>query len=195
MKALEELRLGTDPELPEGSWKLAAVAIVLGPDGDVLFIRRAHREGDPWSGDMAFPGGRHEPTDPDLRHTAMRETFEEVGLDLPAHGARCLGALPSLRSPLRSVRAPMAVSPWVFTVPRWPERFTLSEEVAQVHRFALKRLLAREGRGTFPWSGHGTTLELPRLDLDGQRVWGLTLRMLDDLLARLPAAAVSGDAG
>jgi hypothetical protein len=77
----------------------------------------------------------------------------------------------------------------VFTVPRWPERFSPSEEVADVHRFALARLLAREGRGTFPWSGHGTTLELPRLDLDGQRIWGLTLRMLDDLLARLPASA------
>ncbi|MCA9639821.1 MAG: NUDIX domain-containing protein, partial [Myxococcales bacterium] len=65
--------------------RFAAVAAVLRPtdaDTEVLLIRRAEHEGDPWSGHMAFPGGRHDPTDPDLLTTARRETLEEVGLDL-----------------------------------------------------------------------------------------------------------------
>jgi 8-oxo-dGTP pyrophosphatase MutT (NUDIX family) len=58
----------------------AAVAILLVPDPDsMLLIRRAERGDDPWSGQMGLPGGRRHATDPDLRHTAVRETLEEVG--------------------------------------------------------------------------------------------------------------------
>ena len=61
----------------------AAVAVILAPDPDaLLLIRRAERAGDPWSGHMALPGGRQEPTEPDLFTTAVRETAEEVGLTL-----------------------------------------------------------------------------------------------------------------
>jgi 8-oxo-dGTP pyrophosphatase MutT (NUDIX family) len=170
------------PEVPRDV-RHAAVAVVVGADESVLFIRRAARPGDPWSGDMAFPGGRHEPTDPDLRHTAMRETAEELGLDLSR--AHCHGALHVLRSPVRAPVNPIAVVPWVFSVDAWPAVWTPNEEVAEVHTFALERILSGEGRGTFRWSGQGVELDLPRMDLDGQRVWGLTLRMVDDLAARL----------
>ena len=61
----------------------AAVAMVLRPAAggasEVLLIERAEKPGDPWSGHMAFPGGRLDPSDPDPRFTAERETFEEVG--------------------------------------------------------------------------------------------------------------------
>src|ERR1700674_2732148 len=71
----------------------AAVAVVLrpGPSGEeVLLIKRAEREGDPWSGDVAFPGGRVEPGDKSFREAAAREAFEEVGADLSAN-ARFVG--------------------------------------------------------------------------------------------------------
>ena len=55
-------------------------------EGELFFIQRARREGDPWSGDMAFPGGRLERSDTSSRHTAMRETLEETGLDLFQQG-------------------------------------------------------------------------------------------------------------
>src|SRR5262245_34151321 len=67
----------------------AAVAAILLPRDDtfeILLIRRAERPTDLWSGHMAFPGGRRSPEDRDLLATAVRETEEEVGLDLARHG-------------------------------------------------------------------------------------------------------------
>jgi len=72
----------------------ASVAIVFreGPESiEVLLIERAEREGDPWSGHMAFPGGRLEDHDDSSRSTARRETFEEVGIELAS--AEYLGRL------------------------------------------------------------------------------------------------------
>ena len=65
----------------------AAVAAILRPGDhtEALFILRASREGDPWSGQMAFPGGHKDPEDISIRHTAERETWEEIGLDLSRH--------------------------------------------------------------------------------------------------------------
>ena len=71
------------------STKKAAVAVILRPapgetldSTEILFIKRAERDGDPWSGHMAFPGGHMEPDDSDLKESAIRETKEEIGLDL-----------------------------------------------------------------------------------------------------------------
>jgi 8-oxo-dGTP pyrophosphatase MutT (NUDIX family) len=170
--------------------RLAAVAAVVSADGDLLFIRRAERLGDPWSGHVAFPGGRHEPGDADTRETAMRETLEEIGLDLS--GAVCLGVLRTLRSPYRESRYAMDVIPWVFHVDAWPRAFVSSEEVASVHRVPLARLLAGDGRGTFPWEGPDGVRTVPYVDLDGNRLWGMTLQAVDDLLVHLRAHGVHG---
>lgn len=179
-------RLSLPPALPDpdAAARRAAVAVILGPDHDILFIRRAERPGDPWSGDMAFPGGREEPHDGDLRATAARETLEEVGLDLGSsafHGA--LPPLAPLRLPLKSYN----VHPYVFSVGVWPE-LRLSDEVAAVHRVRLDRLLVGEGRGEFTWNKWGMSRTMPCVRIDGAIVWGLTLRVVDDLLERLRAA-------
>ncbi|HEX9187840.1 MAG TPA: NUDIX domain-containing protein, partial [Vicinamibacteria bacterium] len=85
----------------EGGAARAAVALVLrdgvpaGPE--LLVIRRAEHEQDPWSGHMGFPGGRAEPSDPSPEATAVRETLEETGLDLARDGSR-LGALDEMKA-------------------------------------------------------------------------------------------------
>ena len=64
----------------------AAVALVLRGPAEapgILFIKRASRDGDPWSGQMAFPGGRYDPADESEKETAIRETEEEVFLAHP----------------------------------------------------------------------------------------------------------------
>src|SRR5215213_2159058 len=73
------------PEDGAGALRQAAVALVLrgGVEGaEMLVIKRSEAERDHWSGHLALPGGRAEPSDENLLATAVRETFEEVGLDL-----------------------------------------------------------------------------------------------------------------
>jgi len=162
-----------------------AVARARGERGlELLMIKRAEHKGDPWSGHMAFPGGRVDPGDVDPAAAAARETLEEVGLDLS--DAEPLGPLPPLHTPPRVLRATMAIHPFVFTYDRpLPPLTPEAKEVASLHRFALSRLLADEGRATFPWKMRGQTLRMPCILMDGCRIWGLSLSMLDDLLERL----------
>jgi 8-oxo-dGTP pyrophosphatase MutT (NUDIX family) len=87
---------------PRETTRQAAVAVILreatnrDAGTDILFIKRAEKEGDPWSGHMAFPGGHLEEADADLRAASMRETMEEIGLDLGP--AQYLGALDQQRA-------------------------------------------------------------------------------------------------
>ncbi len=170
-----------------GALPQAAVALVTTPRPagwpDLWMIRRAEKAGDPWSGHMAFPGGRWEPRDADLLATAIRETAEETGIDL--RDAEVLGALPSLRSPVGAPR--IEVQPFVFHLPRRPDPRP-NAEVASVHVFPMERLLAGEGRGTFPTTWKGHALELPCVRLDGCFIWGMSLRILDELIERLERA-------
>lgn len=166
---------------PPGA-RRAAVALVLSPALDVLFIRRSERAGDPWSGHMALPGGRVEPEDAGPRAAAVRETHEEVGLDLS--GARFLGPLDELSSPVRKGREPLVISPFAFALEaRRPLR--PNEEVAEVHWLGLPGLLAGEGRGTFDLRWQGRTVPMPILRAGTADIWGLTLRIVDDLVGRL----------
>ena len=61
---------------------------------EVLFIRRASRQGDPWTGHIALPGGRRDPGDADDFSAAVRETWEEVGIDLTSDHTLAAGNLP-----------------------------------------------------------------------------------------------------
>jgi 8-oxo-dGTP pyrophosphatase MutT (NUDIX family) len=152
----------------------------------VLLIERAIREGDPWSGHMALPGGHVDPADADLGATAERETLEEVGLDLRAVGER-LGRL-SDHAPARAV--PVAVRPFVYLLQTRPV-LNLSSEVAQGLWVPIAPLLAGEQRTTFNFS-HGTqSLKFPAWDIAGRVVWGLTYRVLDELFARMNGVSSS----
>jgi len=111
--------------LPAEQRTPAAVAMVLREvkQGlEVLFIERATHELDPWSGNLAFPGGKIEAGDASLQLAAERETSEEIGLDL--RGARYLGRL----SDVSGATLPVRVSCFVYGVEE-SRPFSLNGEV------------------------------------------------------------------
>ena len=158
----------------------AAVALILRPaasddDLELLLIRRATRAGDPWSGQIGLPGGRFDRADLSLEHTALRETLEELGFDIRAHG-EVLGTLDELR-PRTPVLPPIIVRPFVCAVRDVPE-FVLSDEVSEHRWVRLSALFA-------PGSRVRTTVRVRdlRLDVDAFQVgdftvWGMTERIL-----------------
>lgn len=178
--------LARPPERLPADRGLAAVAAVFTPELDLLLIRRAEHPQDPWSGHVSFPGGRVEPEDPDSRAAAARETWEEVGLSL--RGASLLGDLDDLAAV--GGRPGLVVRPHVWLLDGPLPTLRPNDEVASTHTVSLPRLLADEGRGPMDWTWSGRSLTLPRVDFDGQRLWGLTLRMVDDLLHRLDGRGV-----
>jgi 8-oxo-dGTP pyrophosphatase MutT (NUDIX family) len=160
----------------------AAVAVVLAEleaGLSVLLVERSEREGDPWSGHMALPGGHEQSDDPDLLHTARRETLEEVGLDL--RNAELVGGLDDI-SPLRS--SELAVRPFVFWLGH-PPALRLSPEIAEALWAPLADLAQVARRTTWEVSIGSARLPVPAYVIGERVVWGMTLRLLDDLVARL----------
>lgn len=161
---------------PVLKWAAVAAVIVPGPDA-LLLLRRAERAGDPWSGQMAMPGGRREP-DEDLLFTAIRETEEEVGTRLPPEAL--LGCLDDV-APRTPVLPPIAVRPFVFRLDRRPP-LGLSAEVAEVHWVPLDVLRAPETWGEVTVEVLGSRRAVPAYQLGVGTVWGMTERILTDLL-------------
>lgn len=154
-------------------------------EAQVLLIRRAERAGDPWSGHMAFPGGKREATDPSLFVTALRETQEEVGLDLEHH-ARLVTRMPSVPALTRSKTGGMLVTPFIFALDK-PEHqeFVFSPEVAEAYWVPIGPMARGEIATTFPYRHEGNLLQLPAYMVQERIVWGLTHRMLSMLFAAL----------
>jgi 8-oxo-dGTP pyrophosphatase MutT (NUDIX family) len=166
----------------------AAVAAILTPDLDLVFMRRAEYEGDPWSGHVAFPGGGVEPTDRDGLAAAVRETEEEVGVRLDE--AEWLGELDVLGPQVNPFA--IRIEPYVFAL-RSPPRFRLNGEVQSIHLLSLDALLRGDGRKAFEYDWKGQKMTLACVDFDGVRLWGLTLRIVDDLLHRLDGRGIGLD--
>ncbi len=156
---------------------------VTGGDGThVLLMKRAERPGDPWSGDMSFPGGRMDPEDIKIYTTVLREYEEEVGFDL-ANGADYLGRLPDTQArPIAWNRKPFVVATFVFWQTAIPEFKPDPIEVADLVWLPLDFLADRDNRQTMVWKRQDMDVELPCYWYGEYRLWGLTLRMLDELL-------------
>jgi 8-oxo-dGTP pyrophosphatase MutT (NUDIX family) len=165
----------------------AAVALVLrdGPAGvELLFIRRAEHPEDPWSGQMAFPGGRAEPGDADLLATAVRETEEEIGVDL-AREAEYLGPLDEVRAMARLRPVDLAIAPYVFRL-RGEVALSPNHEVRSAHWIPLDELAREDRRSVMDYPYQGSTLQFPCLRVEDVVIWGLTYRMFSSLQERFP---------
>jgi len=174
---------------PKPTETRAAVALVLreiedasGPDLAALFIRRAEHESDPWSGHLAFPGGRIDPEDEDARAAAERETLEEVALDLRA--ARPLGELSDVLGHAESIR----VSAFVYGIDGEPD-LRPNYEVGELFWSPLAHLAdpSRQAPREFSYLEHSMSLPTVRL-LEDERapvLWGITYKFMDDFMQRI----------
>ena len=171
----------------EGLTRYAAIALVLRPSGggepELLMIKRAEMEQDPWSGHIACPGGRMDPGDRDLQHTAIRETWEETGVDLERDG-RILGTLDDI-SPRTPSLPPLVIRPFVAVV-KPDVTIVESAEVAEVFWVPLAaiRETAAWGKGFVPIRNVGER-EVDVFRHGDRIVWGLTHRALTQFVELL----------
>lgn len=171
-------------KLEQLAQKQAAVAMLLtdaatGPE--VLFIRRAEYEGDPWSGDVAFPGGGIEAEDNGPQQAAEREVWEEIGLQLsPQH---YLGQLDDLSG----AYLPIQIFCFVYLLPEKPQ-LTLNGEVLDTFWVPLDQLLNPQRCKQASFEYRGTTRTHPIVDLGGycdRFLWGITYRLFENFFSLL----------
>jgi 8-oxo-dGTP pyrophosphatase MutT (NUDIX family) len=162
----------------------AAVALILrlgtSSEPEIFFIQRAEYAGDPWSGQVAFPGGREEEADSSLIATAVRETLEETSFDLSAIG-EVIGQLDDLRP--MTIRLPaVVVRPYVFLIGTHPQP-TLSSEVADSFWVPIRTLRNDSGWRDTVVTARGMEFTRRAFHHSGFVVWGMTERILTGFLA------------
>ncbi len=158
----------------------AAVAVIIhepaGAPPELLLIERAQSERDPWSGQMAFPGGRYDSRDRDLEATATRETLEEIGVQL----ARPLGRLDDAtggRPPDQHV----LVASYVYELPQRPE-LRPNHEVSSAVWIPLPWILDPQSAARYQFEREEFRGSYPALRYGPYTVWGLTYRILDNFV-------------
>ena len=180
---LEKLRnrRGRTPD-PTAGTLTAAVAVLLREavgDMELLFLVRARRDGDPWSGHIAFPGGRIDPEDERPLQTAIRETREETGLDLTRAEYVC--RLDDQSAHLSKVH----VAAFVFCLSQ-DSAMSLNHEIQDAFWFPLVGLMDQNRQVTTTVAGEWGEREVCAIDLlvgEGHVLWGLTYRFAAQVLA------------
>ena len=183
---IERRMTAYSPQLAEArvDTRQAAVALILrerlrsgGTVTDVLFIRRAEKQGDPWSGHMAFPGGHKDASDASLIAAAIRETREEIGIDLRHSGAH-IGTLDHQRAQPRGRPLNMLIAPFVFRV-GGELTFRPNHEVAEVVWTPLAPIARGDNHTEEERIISGAPVRFSGYRINGGHfVWGLTYRML-----------------
>ncbi len=176
---------GGSPQLDRNRTAVALILAGAEPDLHLCLIRRADRAGDPWSGDMALPGGRAAQEDASLQETAERETHEEVGLIVePAHR---LGALAELSILLRGRDRLLFLAPFVYYLGPTLSPFTPNDEVGEVYWIPLAHLWDERNATALNLPTRRVSLWYPAIGYRQQVVWGITHRVLmlfSDILGR-----------
>lgn len=164
-----------DEPFTEAAVALLLRATVALDDLELLLIRRAIRAGDPWSGQIGLPGGRWAPGDGSLEGTALRETREEVGLDVPQHGM-VIGQLDDLR-PRTPVLPPIIVRPFVVAL-HFAPTLTASDEVAEMRWVRVGELFHPDARLRRSVLVRDRQMQVDAYQLGDFTVWGMTERIL-----------------
>lgn len=159
---------------PTECCRWASVSLIITEDTDeVLLIKRTENANDPWSGNVAFPGGHYEAFDKDLYETAVREAYEEVGVRLSFE--EFVGILDA-GSPSNSTET--KVLPHVFIVNKKFVPKTNPSEVLYAFWMPLK-----ENHQIVPFS-FGVIYQGWAIKYKGETIWGLTYRIIRELLKK-----------
>jgi len=156
----------------------AAVAVLLKrEEGDfsVFFVKRVENPVDPWSGQMAFPGGKRDLKDLNLKQTVVRETLEETGINL-LEGCRFLGVLTALRS---EPRPDLCILPFVVFVEYEPRVRLNRKELEDSYWIPFRELVQGKGFVKFDFG------EFPAYHVRKEVIWGLTYKILENLFTVL----------
>jgi 8-oxo-dGTP pyrophosphatase MutT (NUDIX family) len=184
-RALAPINAVAAPAAPNVRDAAVAAIFHITSDGELelLMIERASYAGDPWSGHIAFPGGRSEPQDANALDTALRETREETGVDILGNG-RVLGALERV-NPLSTSLPRLSIAPFVALLTR-EVPLVLSDEVAGAFWVPLSALQhADASREVEVTLSNGATRRVRAFVHDRYTIWGLTERILRDLISRI----------
>lgn len=150
------------------------IALTDSADPEVILTRRSaqlstHR------GEVAFPGGKQDPTDPDLLFTALREAEEEIGLD--PRRVEVLGSLGQVMS-----KHQLQVTPWVGIVPGDVPLEPNPYELESLFRVPLSYFMEDPRQRTDVIQAQGLTRYVPAYQYGDYIIWGLTAYMLVELL-------------
>lgn len=167
----------------------SAVALVLRPEEDLelLFIKRAEHERDPWSGHMALPGGRRNPADPDLLATALRETEEETGV--ATRLCTFIGALDEV-APGNPRLPRLMIAPFLVCVPPATPAMPASHEVTATVWIPLAALREPGAVSELLVEFEGTSRAYPSLRYGEYVIWGLTHRILTQFFELVDSAGL-----
>ncbi len=149
----------------------AAVVLLLkliDRDPQILIVERIENPTDPWSGQLALPGGKRDPKDRNLKQTVARETLEETNINLLDH-CRFLGTMKTLRSTLKPE---MRILPFVVLLEAEPA-IKLNEELEDFAWLSLRELVKQKGTVEFDFG------EFPAYHARNSAIWGLTFRILE----------------
>ncbi|MBU7016661.1 MAG: CoA pyrophosphatase [Theionarchaea archaeon] len=176
MDAIKNLSQVLNP-ITEEEEATAAVALILTPvnrDVSVLFVKRVERPQDPWSGQVALPGGKRDPADKTLKETVVRETAEETGINI----LNC-GFLGVLKTHISLPRPGMKILPFVILCDDEPLITLNTEELEEFFWISLTELAAKKGRISFPFG------EFPAYIIGDHTIWGLTYKIIEDFFQAL----------
>jgi len=179
LKSLRNNLIAGPPSEPRSGLPVASVAVIVNSEdrgGSVLLIRRTVRSDDPWSGQIGFPGGHKSPMDTSFLHTAMRETAEEVGIELTEE--ELLGSLPFVATLSRRVQ----VAPFVFQL-KFRPTVRMNREVAESFWVPLGELCELQVERREVQAG-SEKFKVSCYVLQDRVVWGLTFRILNIILGR-----------
>jgi len=144
-----------------------------------LVLTRRREDLNAHGGQISFPGGRQEPGEL-LCVTALRETYEEVGI--PETAVSLIGQLSQIYIP----PSDFEVHPFVGWYENGrPQFFHNRDEVAEILEVPLSHLLNPNTRREEPWDFRGQQITVPFFDVDGHKVWGATAIMLSEFIERL----------